>query len=180
MIQTILIKILSEYYKTRIKKRKIRQESKKVGKITHAEREVGKKHLTTAKLVNSCVCVKECGKVWGAHIDSYNEKFEDHFQWRSQGGGGALGHWPPFLMKLNLKCNYNILKKYCKLCFKSSLIFTTFLFTTNFCADLNFDITSPQKALVIASYQCGGIKYLRVSIRVWSRDGEPFQVVGQI
>ena len=96
------------------------------------------------------------------------------------GGGGGLGHWPPFLMKLNLKCNYNILKKYCKLCFKSSLIFTTFLFTTNFCADLNFDITSPQKALVIASYQCGGIKYLRVSIRVWSRDGEPFQVVGQI
>ena len=105
MIQTILIKIQSEYYKTRIKKWKIGQESNKVVKITQVEREVGKKHLTNAKLVSSYVCVKECSKVWVAHVDSYDEKFEDHFQWCSQGGGGASEHWPPFLMKLNLKCS---------------------------------------------------------------------------
>ena len=72
------------------------KKNSRIVRLVRREKEVENEiSLTTDDIVGSYVCVKEGGKVWVAHVDSFDKKFEDFFVCFLHTSGMQKMYWFP-------------------------------------------------------------------------------------
>ena len=68
----------------------------RIVRLVQEEKEVENEiSLTTDDIVGSYVCVKEGGKIWVAHVDSFDKEFEDFFVCFLHPSGMQKMYWFP-------------------------------------------------------------------------------------